>query len=143
MNNSGNLKSAQQPPVYQQSPPQFQQPQTANPLQHQQPFNQSMQPQPAQHVVHHHSFAAEPESGLPTVTMAIGIVCASLMLIGLIPCLGWINWFVLLVGGVNKLLSIIAVVTARSQNGRNKAIIGLETELNKYPSLTKGTLFPI
>ena len=126
MKDSGNLPPNQAETAYhQQYQPQFQQHQTANPPARQQSFNQSTPPQSVQHVVYHHAFEPEPESGLPTVSMVIGIVCASLMLIGLVPCLGWINWFVLMLGGVNKLLSIVAIIITRNPAGRNKAIIGL------------------
>lgn len=63
---------------------------------------------------------------LSMVGMVMGIVVASLMLFGLIPCLGWINWFTLLVGGVSKLVGWIAVFTEhRIPGALNKAIIGL------------------
>lgn len=125
MGDSGNLKS-EQPKTSQHAPPRFQQQQQqTNPFQPHQHFGQPMHPQPVQHIVHHHTLADESGGGLQTTAMVIGIVCASLMLIGLIPCLGWINWFVLLVGGVNKILSIIAVFTTQNQSARNKAIIGL------------------
>ncbi|MEP7340924.1 MAG: zinc-ribbon domain-containing protein [Acidobacteriota bacterium] len=63
---------------------------------------------------------------LSMVSMVMGIVVASLMLFGLIPCLGWINWFTLLVGGVSKLIGWIAVFTEHKiPSALNKAIIGL------------------
>lgn len=125
MRDSENLQSEQPKPSYQQPPPFQQQQQQANSFPPHQHFNQPIQAQPVQHIVHHQALTDGPGGALPTTTMVIGIVCASLMLIGLIPCLGWINWFVLLVGGINKILSIIAVFTTQNPSARNKAIIGL------------------
>lgn len=63
---------------------------------------------------------------LSMVSMVMGIVVASLMIFGLIPCLGWINWFTLMIGGVSKLIGWISVFTEHKIPGAlNKAIIGL------------------
>jgi hypothetical protein len=64
-------------------------------------------------------------SGLPTAGMTMGIITISLMVMGLIPCLGWLNWFTLLFGGVTKILCWVAIFTEKNPSARNKAIIGL------------------
>ncbi len=90
-------------------------------------FQNPMQPyaQPAyvQHVVHH--YEEEAEGSLPMISMVGGIVVACLMVIGLIPCFGWVNWFVLLLGGVTKVVCWVAIFTGGNSKGRNKAVIGL------------------
>lgn len=64
-------------------------------------------------------------SGLASVGMTMGIITACLMIIGLVPCLGWMNWLVLFVGGITNILNWVVIFTDRTQSGRNKAIIGL------------------
>ena len=76
-----------------------------------------------QHVVHH--FEDEPEGALPMVAMIAGIVVACLMILGLVPCLGWLNWFVLVIGVITKVLCWVTVLTVKNRQGRNKGIIGL------------------
>jgi hypothetical protein len=83
----------------------------------------SMQPVQVQHVIHHHTEASE--SALPMFAMVSGIVIACLMVIGLIPCLGWINWVVIGLGSLVKIVCWVAVFTEKSSKGRNKALIGL------------------
>jgi hypothetical protein len=57
--------------------------------------------------------------------MVMGIVAACLMVVGLIPCLGWLNWFTLIFGGVTKILCWVTVFTEKAPDQRNKAVIGL------------------
>lgn len=64
-------------------------------------------------------------TGLASVGMTMGIVTACLMIIGLIPCLGWMNWLVFFLGGITNILNWVVVFTDRTPAGRNKAIIGL------------------
>jgi len=89
----------------------------------QSPVQPYTQPAYVQHVVHH--YEDEPEGSLPMIAMVGGIVVACLMVIGLVPCLGWVNWFVLLLGGVTKLVCWVAIFTGNSSKGRSKALIGL------------------
>lgn len=79
--------------------------------------------QSVQHVVHH--VAVEPEGALPTVSLVGGIVCFCFFLLGLVPCLGWLNWFVLFGASLTKIFCWVTVFTVRNPSGRNKAIIGL------------------
>jgi hypothetical protein len=57
--------------------------------------------------------------------MIMGIITACLMIIGLVPCLGWMNWLVLFLGGITNILNWVVIFTDRTQAGRNKGIIGL------------------
>jgi hypothetical protein len=63
--------------------------------------------------------------GLAKAGMGLGISAACLMVLGLIPCLGWLNWFVLILAGIAKILCWVAVFTERSSIARNHAVIGL------------------
>ena len=89
----------------------------------QSPVQPYVQPMPVQHVVHHYQEA--PEGALPQIALIAGIVLASLTVIGLVPCLGWLNWFVLILGGTMKIVCLIALFTGNNSKGRNKALIGL------------------
>jgi hypothetical protein len=57
----------------------------------------------------------------------MGIIVGCIMVCGLIPCLGWLNWFTLLFGIVTKVLCWVAVFTEGRQDAtaRTNAIIGL------------------
>jgi hypothetical protein len=57
--------------------------------------------------------------------MAIAVAC--LTVLGLIPCLGWLNWFVLVTGGITKILCWVGVFTEGKNNpvAKNDAVIGL------------------
>jgi hypothetical protein len=66
------------------------------------------------------------EGKLSKIGMTLGIIVACLMVVGLIPCLGWLNWFTLLLGAVAKILNWVAVFTENKIPGAlNKAVIGL------------------
>jgi hypothetical protein len=87
------------------------------------PIQANSQPSQVQHVVHH--FEEKPETTLPKIALTGGIVVASLMVLGLIPCLGWLNWFVILLALVMKAVCWVAIFTEKNTKGRNKALIGL------------------
>lgn len=57
----------------------------------------------------------------------MGIIVGCFMVCGLIPCLGWLNWFTLLFGIVTKILCWVAVFTEGRQDpaARTNAVIGL------------------
>jgi hypothetical protein len=63
-------------------------------------------------------------SSLPVVGMSLGIFVLCLMLVGLIPCLGWLNWFVLTLAVVTNVICLISILSEKDLNARNKAIIG-------------------
>ena len=76
-----------------------------------------------QHVVHY--FQEEPEGALPKVAMIGGIVVACMMVIGLVPCLGWLNWITLFSAAVVKVICWVAILTTTNKSARTKALIGL------------------
>jgi hypothetical protein len=86
-----------------------------------QPYAQP--PVQVQHIVHHYEEA--PEGSLPTLALTGGIIAASLMVVALVPCLGWLNWFVIPIATVVKIVCWVSIFTGRNSKGRNKALIGL------------------
>ena len=65
------------------------------------------------------------EGGLPIAVRTMGIIALCLMVVALIPCLGWLNYFNFLVSPVTFVLAIVAIVGARTDSGRTSAILGL------------------
>jgi hypothetical protein len=55
----------------------------------------------------------------------MGIIAIALMLIGFIPCLGWLNYLNLTFSFVTVVLSIVSLASAKSDSARSSAIIGL------------------
>jgi hypothetical protein len=64
-------------------------------------------------------------TSLPRVAMTMGIVLASVTLLGLIPCLGWLNWFTLIFGKMTIIISIVALVADKDASRKSMALIGL------------------
>ena len=62
---------------------------------------------------------------LPQIGMVLGIMTASLMVVGLVPCLGWVNWLTLLVGLISLVICLIPLATEKDPQARNKAMIGI------------------
>jgi len=65
------------------------------------------------------------DSGLGPAVRTMGIIVLSLMVVGLIPCLGWINYLNFAFGFVTLILSIVAIASARSDSARSAAFLGL------------------
>lgn len=65
------------------------------------------------------------DSGLPATVRTMGIVAIALMLVGFIPCLGWLNYLNLTFSFITIILSIVALASAKSDSSRSSAIIGL------------------
>jgi hypothetical protein len=65
------------------------------------------------------------DSGLAASVRTMGIVAIALMLIGFIPCLGWLNYLNLTFSFITIILSIVALASAKSESARSSAIIGL------------------
>jgi len=65
------------------------------------------------------------DNGLPQTVRTMGIVAISLMAIGLIPCLGWLNYLNFAFSSITLVLSIVALTQARSDSARSSALIGL------------------
>ena len=55
----------------------------------------------------------------------MGIVALSFMLVGFIPCLGWLNYLNILLSFVTLILGIVAIATAKSDADRSAAILGV------------------
>lgn len=65
------------------------------------------------------------DSGLANAGRTMGIIAISLMAVGLVPCIGWINWFNIPFSFVTLILCIVGASTARTPDVRSKAVIGL------------------
>ncbi|HEV7891158.1 MAG TPA: hypothetical protein VGP08_10980 [Pyrinomonadaceae bacterium] len=64
-------------------------------------------------------------SSLPKVGMTLAVVVACIVLLGLVPCLGWLNWFALILGKVSLVTCIVALVSEKDPSRRGKAVAGL------------------
>ena len=64
-------------------------------------------------------------SSLPKVGMTLAVVVACLALFGLVPCLGWLNWFAIIFGKVSLVMCIVAMVSEKDPSRRSKAVVGL------------------
>lgn len=69
--------------------------------------------------------AAASDSGLSATVRTMGIIAISLMLIGFIPCLGWLNYLNLTFSFITVILSIVALASAKTDSARGSAVIGL------------------
>jgi hypothetical protein len=67
------------------------------------------------------------QSGAMSLTgMILAIVSTGLFVFGLVPCLGWMNWFTLVVGGLANLFCWIGLFAeGKNPGARGKAITGL------------------
>jgi hypothetical protein len=68
---------------------------------------------------------ATSNSALPQVGMTLAVVVACIVLLGLVPCLGWLNWFAIIFGKVSLVTCIVALVTEKDPSRRGKAVAGL------------------
>ena len=57
--------------------------------------------------------------------MTLAIVVTSIVLLGLVPCLGWLNWIALILGKVSLVTCIIAMASEKDPSRRSKAVVGL------------------
>jgi hypothetical protein len=85
------------------------------PAPYQQPYPAPYQPAPVQTT----------STNLPRVAMTAGIIIASVTVLGLIPCLGWLNWFTLIFGKMSIILSIVALVADKDASRKSMATMGL------------------
>gem|GEM_PF-1651668 len=65
------------------------------------------------------------DSGLSTTGQTLSTVALCLMCVGLFPCLGWLNWAAIPLGGISAILSLISLITDQNSATRNTAVIGL------------------
>ena len=102
-------------------PPNFGQQQNVRPygppVPYQQQYPAPYPPAPAQ--------ASTTKTPLPRVAMNLAIVAACLTAVGLIPCLGWLNWFVIILGKPTIIVSIVALASDKDPDKKSMALIGL------------------
>ena len=105
----GNLRDVDTPPSNQSGHPSF----TV------QNVTPSYQPPPP--------IAVPATGGLAKTGKIMAIVIGCIVLVALIPCLGWMNWIVLSVGGITKIICWVGLFTEGRTNSkaRTDAIIGL------------------
>jgi len=65
------------------------------------------------------------ESGLGVTVRTLGIIALSFMLIGFIPCLGWLNYLNIVLSLITIIIGIVAIASAKSDAERSPAIIGV------------------
>ena len=75
--------------------------------------------------VHGPTTAQRNESGLGVTVRTMGIVALSLMLIGFIPCLGWLNYLNIFLSFITIVMGIVAIVGAKTDAERTSALLGL------------------
>ena len=69
---------------------------------------------------------AAQRGALSLTGLILGILAAAFFVIGVIPCLGWMNWFTLLIGGLAHLICWLALFSeGKNPSARQKAIAGL------------------
>ena len=90
------------------------------------PLTQHAAPQ-VQYVTYevHGPTAQRRESGLGVTVRTLGIIALSLMLVGIIPCLGWLNYLNIVLSVVTIVLAIVALASAKSDAERTSAFLGL------------------
>lgn len=75
--------------------------------------------------VHGPTTAQRNESGLGVTVRTMGIVALSLMLVGFIPCLGWLNYLNIFLSFITIVMGIVAIVGAKTDVERTSALLGL------------------
>ena len=65
------------------------------------------------------------ESGLGVTVRTMGIVALSFMLIGFIPCLGWLNYLNIFLSFITIIIGVVAIATAKSDADRTSAFLGV------------------
>lgn len=65
------------------------------------------------------------DSGLGMTVRTMGITALSFMLVGLIPCLGWLNYINIVLSFITLIIGIVGIVTAKSDADRSAAVLGV------------------
>jgi len=65
------------------------------------------------------------ESGLGLTVRTLGIVALSFMVVGFIPCLGWLNYFNFVLSFITTIIGIVAIANGKSDADRTAAILGV------------------
>ena len=127
VNQAGAQPTYQPPPAYQNQPPPVYQNYPAQAPQQVQPLY--AQSPPPQYQPQYPAPLAAPQSStnssLPQIGMTMGIVVACIMVLGLVPCLGWMNYFTIIFGKITIILCIVALVTEKNSSRSSKALLGL------------------
>jgi uncharacterized membrane protein YozB (DUF420 family) len=55
----------------------------------------------------------------------MGIVALSFMLVGFIPCLGWLNYINIVLSFITLIMGIVAIASAKTDVDRSAAILGV------------------
>lgn len=95
-----------------------------------QPAPSAPLPQPAaqiQYVTYevHGPTTQRPDSGLGVTVRTMGIIALSFMLIGFIPCLGWLNYLNIVLSFITIIIGIVAIASAKSDADRTSAFLGV------------------
>lgn len=69
--------------------------------------------------------AQRADSGLGMTVRTMGIVALSFMVVGLIPCLGWLNYINTILSFITLILGIVAIATGKTDAERSAAILGV------------------
>jgi len=113
------------PPV--QSAP-LRHPANSAPLQQPAPLAQAAVASPQiQYVTYevHGPTSQRQESGLGTVVRTLGIIALSFMLVGFIPCLGWLNYINIAISFTTIVIGIVAIAAGKSDADRTAAFLGV------------------
>lgn len=89
------------------------------------PYAPPVQYQPPTPAPYPPAAQATSNSSLPKVGMTLAVVVACIVLLGLVPCLGWLNWFAIILGKVSLVTCIVALVSEKDPSRRGKAVAGL------------------
>jgi hypothetical protein len=65
------------------------------------------------------------DTGLGMTVRTMGIVALSFMLVGLVPCLGWLNYINLVLSFITLIMGIVGIATAKTETDRGAAILGV------------------
>jgi hypothetical protein len=65
------------------------------------------------------------DGGLGSTVRTMGIVALSFMLVGFIPCLGWLNYLNIFLSFITIILGIVAIAGAKSDADRTSAFLGV------------------
>lgn len=65
------------------------------------------------------------DSGLGATVRTMGIVALSFMLVGFIPCLGWVNYLNIFLSFITLIIGVVGIATAKSDADRTSAFLGV------------------
>jgi hypothetical protein len=65
------------------------------------------------------------EKSLGVTVRTLGIIALSFMVVGFIPCLGWLNYLNLTLSFITIIIGIVAIANGKSDADRSAAILGV------------------